>query len=71
MTCKHLHEVTKIIKAEGLEVLNVQQQKHLKITVSDGSAVFKVMAASSPSDRNALKAFRKRLLRLIESYCDG
>ena len=71
MTCKHLHEVTKIIKAEGLEVLNVQQQKHLKITVSDGSAVFKVMAATSPSDRNALKAFRKRLLQLIESYCDG
>ena len=47
MTCKHRHEVTKIIKAEGLEVLDIQQQKHMKITVSDGSAVFKVMAASS------------------------
>lgn len=71
MTCKHIHDVTNIIKAEGLEVLDIQQQKHMKITVSDGGAVFKVMAASTPSDRNALKAFRRRLLRMIDLYGDG
>ena len=39
---KRMRDIRKLIKREGLDVLNITTGKHINITVTDGSVVFSV-----------------------------
>lgn len=62
---KRMRDIRKLIKNEGLDVLNITTGKHMNITVTDGSVVFSVVASVSPSCHRASRNLRSNLRRGI------
>lgn len=62
---KRIKEVKRIVKNEGLDVINIKQGKHLSLTVTDGSVVFSVTTPFTPSCNRTFLQMRSDLRRGI------
>lgn len=62
---KRIKEVKRIIKNEGLDIINIKQGKHLSLTVTDGSVVFSVTTSFTPSCKRTFVQMRSDLRRGI------
>lgn len=60
---KRIHDLKSIVIGNGFRVLDVERSKHVKLTVTDGDIVFKVVGSTTPSCRRSNKNFTTRLRR--------
>ena len=60
---KRIHDLKSLVNENGFSVLEVNRNRHVKLTVTDGDVVFIVVGSTTPSCHRSNKNFVTRLSR--------